>query len=36
MLLFPDSGPKKDFRVTVSLKAVTLESGPKQDFRVTV
>jgi hypothetical protein len=36
MLLFLDSGPKKDFRVTVSLKAVTLESGPKQDFRVTV
>ena len=26
MLLFPDSGPKKDFRVTVSLK--TRDRGP--------
>jgi hypothetical protein len=34
MLLFPESGPKKDFRVTV-FKTVTLESGPKKDFRVT-
>jgi hypothetical protein len=36
MLLFPESGPKKDFRVTVSLKTATPESGSKKDFRETV
>ena len=35
MLLFPESGPKKNFRVTVSLKTATPESGSKRDFRVT-
>ena len=34
MLLFPESGPKKNFRVTASLKT-TPESGSKKDFRVT-
>jgi hypothetical protein len=34
MLLFPESGPKKNFRVTVSLKTATPESGSKKDFRV--
>jgi len=36
MLLFPESGPKKNFRVTASLKTATPESGSKKDFRVTV
>jgi hypothetical protein len=35
MLLIPESGPKKDFRITASLKTATPESGPKKDFRVT-
>ncbi len=34
MLLFPESGPKKDFWVTV-FKTVTPDSGPKKDFWVT-
>ena len=34
MLLFPESGPKKGFRVTV-FKTMTPKSGPIKDFRVT-
>jgi hypothetical protein len=35
MLLFPESGPKKDFRVTASLKPQLRNPGLKQDFRAT-
>jgi len=35
MLLFPESGPKKNFWVTASPKTATPESGSKKDFRVT-
>ena len=41
MLLFPESGPRKNFRVTASLKtatpefgSTTPEFGSKKDFQV--